>query len=131
MLSSPAEADVRTVPNEPASRPARTPLGSAVVKAITPPMAAEPQSEACGPDSTSIRRDEERTLDRLMSALPEEHREVLVLRELEEMDYREIAAVTNVPIGTVMSRISRGRRLLHERLLALDVGRSSEPRIRR
>src|ERR1700732_4764453 len=36
------------------------------------------------PDSTSLRRDEKRTLDRLMSALPDEHREVLVLRELEE-----------------------------------------------
>ena len=48
------------------------------------------------PESASIRRDDERTLDRLMSALPEEHREVLLLREIEEMDYREIATVTNV-----------------------------------
>src|ERR1700687_6122941 len=61
------------------------------------------------PESSSIRRDEGRTLDRLMSSLPEEHREVLVLREIEEMDYREIASVTNVPIGTVMSRLARGR----------------------
>jgi RNA polymerase sigma-70 factor (ECF subfamily) len=60
-------------------------------------------------------RDEQRTLDRLMSALPEEHREVLVLREIEEMDYREIAAVTNVPIGTVMSRIARARAALKAR----------------
>ena len=41
-----------------------------------------------------MRRDDERTLERLMAALPEEHREVLVLREIEDMDYREIAAVT-------------------------------------
>ena len=60
-------------------------------------------------------RDEQRTLDRLMSALPEEHREVLVLREIEEMDYREIAAVTNVPIGTVMSRLARARAALKAR----------------
>jgi RNA polymerase sigma factor (sigma-70 family) len=71
------------------------------------------------PESTSIRRDEERTVDRLLSALPEEHREVLVLREIEELDYREIASVTNVPIGTVMSRLARARaglkaRWLHE-----------------
>ncbi len=64
------------------------------------------------PESASIRRDEQRTLDRLMSALPEEHREVLTLREIEEMDYREIATVTNVPIGTVMSRLARARAAL-------------------
>ncbi len=69
------------------------------------------------PESTSIRRDEERTLDRLMSALPEEQREILVLREIEEMDYREIAAVTNVPIGTVMSRLARARAALKARWL--------------
>lgn len=64
------------------------------------------------PEGASIRRDNERTLDRLMSALPEEHREVLVLREVEDMDYREIATVTNVPIGTVMSRLARARAAL-------------------
>jgi len=64
------------------------------------------------PESASIRRDDKRTLDRLMSALPEEHREVLVLREIEDMDYRQIAAVTNVPIGTVMSRLARARAAL-------------------
>ncbi len=69
------------------------------------------------PESTSMRRDEQRTLDRLMSALPEEHREVLVLREIEELDYREIAAVTNVPIGTVMSRLARARTALKARWL--------------
>ena len=69
------------------------------------------------PESTSIRRDDERTLDRLMSALPEEQREVLVLREIEEMDYREIAAITNVPIGTVMSRLARARAALKARWL--------------
>ena len=67
------------------------------------------------PESTSIRLDEGRTLDRLMSYLPEEHREVLVLREIEEMGYREIADVTNVPIGTVMSRLARARAALKAR----------------
>jgi len=69
------------------------------------------------PESTSVRRDEKRTLDRLMSSLPEEHREVLVLREIEEMGYREIADVTNVPIGTVMSRLARARSALRARCL--------------
>jgi RNA polymerase sigma factor (sigma-70 family) len=69
------------------------------------------------PESASIRRDDKRTLDRLMSALPEEHREVLVLREIEDMDYREIGTVTNVPIGTVMSRLARARAALKARWL--------------
>lgn len=69
------------------------------------------------PESASIRRDDERTLERLMSALPEEHREVLVLREIEDMDYREIATVTNIPIGTVMSRLARARAALKARWL--------------
>ena len=69
------------------------------------------------PESSSVRRDEKRTLDRLLSSLPEEHREVLVLREIEEMDYREIATVTNVPIGTVMSRLARARAALKARWL--------------
>src|SRR5271165_3383789 len=67
------------------------------------------------PEITSIRRDEERMLHWLMSGLPEEHREVLVLREIEEMDYHEIAAITSVPIGTVMSRLSRARAALKAR----------------
>ena len=50
-----------------------------------------------------------------MAALPEEQREVLILREIEELDYREIAAVTSVPIGTVMSRLARARAHLKTR----------------
>src|ERR1700694_4314517 len=69
------------------------------------------------PESVSIRSDDERTLHRLISALPEEHREVLVLRELESMNYREIATVTNIPIGTVMSRLARARAALKARWL--------------
>lgn len=53
-----------------------------------------------------------------MAALPREYREVLVLRELEELSYREISAIVDVPIGTVMSRLSRGRDLLQQRLRA-------------
>src|SRR5271165_345718 len=67
------------------------------------------------PEGSSIRSDERRMFDRLLESLPEEHREVLVLREIEEMDYREIAAVTNVPIGTVMSRLARARAALRVR----------------
>jgi RNA polymerase sigma factor (sigma-70 family) len=67
------------------------------------------------PESASMQQDDARTLARLMSGLPDEHREVLVLREVEELDYRQIAAVTNVPIGTVMSRLARARAALKSR----------------
>ncbi len=69
---------------------------------------------AADPENESIRSDERRNLDRLMSALPDEYREVLVLREIEDMGYREIATVTNVPIGTVMSRLARARAALRK-----------------
>lgn len=68
------------------------------------------------PELAALRRDDRRLLDRLIAELPTEFRECLVLRELEELSYKEIAAVTDVPIGTVMSRLSRARRLLCQRL---------------
>ena len=71
-----------------------------------------------------MRRDEERSLERLLGELPPEHKEVLILREIEELDYREIAAVTEVPIGTVMSRLARARAALKARWLS----RSEEER---
>ena len=49
--------------------------------------------------------------------MPEPFREALVLRELEELSYAEIAEVTGVPIGTVMSRLARGRAMLAKELL--------------
>jgi RNA polymerase sigma factor (sigma-70 family) len=77
------------------------------------------------PEAAAMERDEQRTLDRLVAALPEEHRTVLMLREIEEMDYRQIAQVTNVPIGTVMSRLARSRAALKARWLQETPG---EPR---
>ncbi|MGH7000497.1 MAG: sigma factor-like helix-turn-helix DNA-binding protein, partial [Stellaceae bacterium] len=53
-------------------------------------------------------------LDRLLAGLPVELRETIVLRELEELAYKDIAQITDVPIGTVMSRLWRARRLLAE-----------------
>jgi RNA polymerase sigma-70 factor (ECF subfamily) len=57
-------------------------------------------------------------LQAAFDALPEAFREAVWLRDVEEFSYAEIADMTEVPVGTVMSRISRGRRLLHERLTA-------------
>jgi RNA polymerase sigma factor (sigma-70 family) len=64
------------------------------------------------PESESIRRDEGRALTQLMAKLPAEYREILILREVEDMSYREIAAVISVPVGTVMSRLARARAAL-------------------
>jgi RNA polymerase sigma-70 factor (ECF subfamily) len=83
---------------------------------LTEEHEAQPAAAAAAPlpdpESASIERDERRTLARLIGALPEEQREVLLLRELEDLSYREIAAVTAVPIGTVMSRLARARAAL-------------------
>ena len=57
-------------------------------------------------------RSDLRLLTRLIEALPAPLREMIVLRELHELGYREIAEVTGVPIGTVMSRLHRARSLL-------------------
>src|ERR1700689_3997677 len=69
-------------------------------------------ASAADPEGESIRLDEERSLGKLLSTLPEDYREILVLREIEELSYREIATVTKIPMGTVMSRLARARAAL-------------------
>ena len=58
------------------------------------------------------RNDQTQALVDAVAALPLQYREVLVLRELEELSYKEIARVADIPIGTVMSRLARARALL-------------------
>jgi RNA polymerase sigma-70 factor, ECF subfamily len=67
-------------------------------------------------------RSDLRRLDALIEALPAPLREVVVLRELNELGYREIAEVTGVPIGTVMSRLHRARSALRRAWEGKDVG---------
>jgi RNA polymerase sigma-70 factor (ECF subfamily) len=64
---------------------------------------------AAVPERDAIAADRARTLDAALGGLSEDYREVLVLRELEGLSYREIAEVTATPIGTVMSRLARAR----------------------
>jgi RNA polymerase sigma-70 factor, ECF subfamily len=68
-----------------------------------------PDNNAEDPEAVAISRDEVATLRAAIAALPEPRRATLVLRELEELSYREIADITAVPIGTVMSRLARAR----------------------
>ena len=61
-----------------------------------------------------------RILKRALDELPVQYREVLVLREMEGLSYQEVANTVGVPIGTVMSRLSRARKRLHQDLACLE-----------
>jgi RNA polymerase sigma-70 factor (ECF subfamily) len=65
------------------------------------------------PESIAIADEDRERLSRALETLPPRFREVLVLRELEGCSYKEIAAITSIPIGTVMSSLSRARRQLY------------------
>jgi RNA polymerase sigma factor (sigma-70 family) len=70
---------------------------------------------------TSLIRDQEiAALRETIAQIPEPFREALVLREMEGLSYRDIAAVTGVPIGTVMSRLARAREILAKLLIPED-----------
>lgn len=66
------------------------------------------------PEAQAELSSDRRRLERLLDLLPDEFREALVLREFEDMSYREIAEAVGVPIGTVMSRLARARALLKD-----------------
>ena len=74
------------------------------------------QSDAADPPSILTRAFETEQLKEAIEELPLEFREAIVLKDIQGMSYREIAEITGVPIGTVMSRLSRGRRRLTDRL---------------
>jgi RNA polymerase sigma factor (sigma-70 family) len=87
------------------------------------------------PESILSRNDDIRLLDQALRALPVEYREALVLRELEDLSYKEIATTLDVPIGTVMSRLARARRLMLDSFKHLSKGnhelqRSQNPALR-
>jgi RNA polymerase sigma-70 factor, ECF subfamily len=64
------------------------------------------------PERIAQRSSESRLLADMMAELPLAYREVLILRELEELSYKEIARIADIPVGTVMSRLARARALL-------------------
>lgn len=67
---------------------------------------------ALSPESLLQREDDRGLIEAMLQALPPEFREIIVLRELEALSYKEIAEIAGIPVGTVMSRLSRGRGLL-------------------
>ncbi|HEY2753215.1 sigma-70 family RNA polymerase sigma factor [Phenylobacterium sp.] len=85
-------------------------------------LAAVPSGEAT-PEAALMRQADIDTVREAIDALPEPFRETLVLRELEELSYREIAEITSAPTGTVMSRLARGRALLLAALPSEELGR--------
>ena len=66
------------------------------------------------PEDALARKDEAARVRALVDGLPPRLREVIVLKEMEDLSYRQIAEITGAPIGTVMSRLSRARALLAE-----------------
>jgi RNA polymerase sigma-70 factor, ECF subfamily len=69
------------------------------------------------PETLAIAGDDRKRLTLAIETLPPRFREIIVLREFEGCSYKEIAAITAIPIGTVMSSLSRARRQLHSALV--------------
>jgi RNA polymerase sigma factor (sigma-70 family) len=90
-------------------------VGRADQHAVVDDMADERPDEQLDPEALVIQRQAVERMQRAIGELPVDFREVIVLRELEGLSYKEIAAVIGAPIGTVMSRLARAR----ERLLAV------------
>ena len=85
------------------------------------------------PESLLMRQREYASVVDTLARMPVVHREILLLCEIEEMPYREIAQVLGIPVGTVMSRIARARRLMRQTIVAesqkaTEVGRTGVSR---
>ena len=78
--------------------------------------AAKAPMDAPDAEAALIAKADEAALEAAIQALPHAFREVVVMRDINALSYREIAAAVDVPVGTVMSRLARGRALLIEKL---------------
>lgn len=76
---------------------------------VEPPAWQEAQSS---PEVELLRRHDAETIRRLIAALPPQFREAIVLRDINNLSYRQIAEVADLPVGTVMSRLARARSML-------------------
>lgn len=84
------------------------------------PVLVDPRSD---PEELVLRASDRETLHRALEQLPAQYREVILLCDVEEMRYQEIADLLQVPIGTVMSRLARGRKRMRELLVGSAEGK--------
>ena len=101
------------------NRPSEEVAGSDAIDAETagnaePLLGGGSRQLATDPETLLIESRARVQVNDIVAKLPAEFREVIVLREIEDLSYREIADVVGIPIGTVMSRLSRARKLLHD-----------------
>ena len=89
-----------------------------------------PDSDAPNPEEVALQNDSDTLVRKALEMLPSISREVLILRELEGMSYKEIADITGMPMGTVMSSLSRARGRLRQVLTTL-MNRDPMPSSRR
>jgi RNA polymerase sigma-70 factor (ECF subfamily) len=82
------------------------------------------------PEAEMLRKLDAETIRRMVAELPEAFREVIVLREFEDLSYQEIAKVIDSPLGTVMSRLARGRAMLREAWLKATGESAQQQQIR-
>lgn len=75
----------------------------------------DPDSESM-PESSLIRQEQRQIVEQALSRLPDHHRTVLVMKDIDGLSYEEIAEVLDIPIGTVRSRLHRGRADLRQQL---------------
>jgi RNA polymerase sigma-70 factor (ECF subfamily) len=76
------------------------------------------QEAQASPEAEMLRRRDTEAIRRLVADLPEPFREAIVLREINDLSYREIADVIGAPVGTVMSRLARARSMLRKAWIA-------------
>lgn len=76
----------------------------------------------CNPESIVASHDTSRIVNQALEQLPQPFREILILKEMEELSYKEIAGVVGIPVGTVMSRLARGRKMLIDSLKLVGAG---------
>jgi RNA polymerase sigma-70 factor, ECF subfamily len=89
-------------------------VGDEVADNAEPLLGGGSRELATDPETRLIEGRDRTQVNELVARLPAEFREVIVLREIEDLSYREIADIAGIPIGTVMSRLSRARKLLHD-----------------